>query len=473
MVRTRKGGAARSSLFVCAILLVLAIASAQGAGRFPSYAEVRAVLAPLVDILPAELKGGDESRLEAGWITWISAHDREIRSRLEKGDEDTIVNWLLFGTSFTNRPRVLLDASSSTSASSDAAQIAALIAGRTHDLAAALVASDRDERRSFARMVFARKGYRLGTAADRARLEQHLIGEVARVVREGAGYRRELEAARRLGDASEQFASRSTLFRERGLSLDTSLLPSFALERALQQMQAGGFLASGSIRRVAVIGPGLDFSDKGSGYDFYPQQTLQPFALIDTLRRLNLIGSPADVHITTLDISPRVNDHLSRARAAARRGSPYVVQLPFDFRIPWKAHVVSYWKQAGGLIGVVTGGAKPHSVADKLEVRAVRIRPEVVLQIVPEDLDIVAQRLDGPPFDLIVATNVFVYYDTLDQSLALANVEAMLKPGGILLSNNALLELPTSRMRSRGYVTAEYSDRPDDGDHVVWYQRSP
>ena len=367
---------------------------------------------------------------------------------------------------------MLFDASS-TSASNDAAQTGALIAGRTHDLVVALEAPDRDERRLFARMVFARRGYRLGTAADRTKLEQHLIGEVARVVREGAGYTRELVAARKLGDASEQFASRSRLFRERGLSLDTSLLPNFALERALQQMQADRLLASGSIRRVAVIGPGLDFSDKGSGYDFYPQQTLQPFALVDTLRRLNLIGSPADVRVTTLDISPRVNDHLLRARTAAGRGSPYVVQLPLDFRIPWKADVVAYWKQAGGHIGGATGGTKPPSMVAKLEVRAVRIRPEIVLQIVPEDLDIVAQRLDGPPFDLIVATNIFVYYDTLDQNLALANVEAMLRPGGILLSNNALLELPTSRMRSRGYVTAEYSDRPDDGDHVVWYQRTP
>lgn len=82
-----------------------------------------------------------------------------------------------------------------------------------------------------------------------------------------------------------------------------------------------------------------------------------------------------------------------------------------------------------------------------------------------------AQRFDGPPFDLVVATNVFVYYDTLDQSLALANVEAMLRPGGLLLSNNALLELPALRMRSVGYLTVQYSDRPDDGDHVVWYRR--
>jgi hypothetical protein len=67
---------------------------------------------------------------------------------------------------------------------------------------------------------------------------------------------------------------------------------------------------------------------------------------------------------------------------------------------------------------------------------------------------------------------VFIYYDLLDQVLASANVGAMLVPGGFLLSNNALLELPSSSVRSVGYVTVEYSDRPDDGDHVVWYQRS-
>jgi len=65
---------------------------------------------------------------------------------------------------------------------------------------------------------------------------------------------------------------------------------------------------------------------------------------------------------------------------------------------------------------------------------------------------------------------VFVYYDVLEQALALANVHSMLRPGGLLLSNNALLELPSSGMRSVGYVTVEYSDARDDGDHVVWYQ---
>ncbi len=44
-------------------------------------------------------------------------------------------------------------------------------------------------------------------------------------------------------------------------------------------------------------------------------------------------------------------------------------------------------------------------------------------------------------------------------------------PGGFLLSNNALLELPFVGMRSADYKTIVYSDQPDDGDHVVWYRR--
>jgi chemotaxis methyl-accepting protein methylase len=74
--------------------------------------------------------------------------------------------------------------------------------------------------------------------------------------------------------------------------------------------------------------------------------------------------------------------------------------------------------------------------------------------------------------DLIIATNILVYYDVFEQSLALANIESLLRDGGFLLSNNALLELPNSKMKSVDYLSVAYSDRPDDGDHIVWYRRS-
>jgi hypothetical protein len=240
-------------------------------------------------------------------------------------------------------------------------------------------------------------------------------------------------------------------------------------------MQKAGLIEAGGVRRVAVIGPGLDFTDKQDGYDFYPQQTIQPFAIIDTLLRLGL-ARPNVPQVATFDLSPRVNDHLERAKQRARRGVGYVVQLPRDPQADWKLQAIQYWESFGSHIGnPVAPVAIPSSISG-LKVRAVRIRPGIVSRITPEDLDIVLQRpilAAAERFDLIIATNIFVYYDTFEQSLALLNVEGMLRPGGFLLSNNALLELPFSRVRSVDYLTVIYSDRPDDGDHIIWYKRLP
>src|SRR5207244_8313874 len=84
-----------------------------------------------------------------------------------------------------------------------------------------------------------------------------------------------------------------------------------------------------SNRRVAIVGPSLDFTDKLEGYDFYPQQTFQPFAVIDSLIRLGLAGRN-DLRVTTFDLSLRINQHLEAARERARAGGAYVLQLPLD-----------------------------------------------------------------------------------------------------------------------------------------------
>ena len=74
------------------------------------------------------------------------------------------------------------------------------------------------------------------------------------------------------------------------------------------------------MRRVAIIGPGLDVVDKQEGHDFYPPQTIQPFAVIDSLVRAGLADADT-LTVTTLDVSARVNDHIGAdgvARARAR-----------------------------------------------------------------------------------------------------------------------------------------------------------
>ena len=98
-----------------------------------------------------------------------------------------------------------------------------------------------------------------------------------------------------------------------------------------------------------------------------------------------------------------------------------------------------------------------------------------MLAIGPEDLNIVLQRREPlrveDRFDLVIATNVLVYYDVFEQSLALVNVAKMLRPGGIFLSNNALPDWPAAPAHRAGSTAVVYSDRVDDRDLIVWYVR--
>jgi chemotaxis methyl-accepting protein methylase len=86
--------------------------------------------------------------------------------------------------------------------------------------------------------------------------------------------------------------------------------------------------------------------------------------------------------------------------------------------------------------------------------------------------NIVTERLDGEAFDLVIATNVFIYYDVLDQALAMSNVEAMLKPGAFLLANFSAPTLASVAMRPVDTTTVLYARTVNENirDFVVWYQ---
>jgi hypothetical protein len=439
----------------------------QGLTVYTPYEDARPVLEALAAIVPAELKGAGTDP-EQAWSRWRVAHDRAIRARLDRGDDDSLVNWLLFGTSFTARPRVDLERPAG-SPDGDRA-LASLVSGRAADLVTFLARPDGEERAGFGRRVLARAGYPVDSADGREAARAYLLSEVARVAREQRALGDQLAAARRSGDVTEELATRARLFQSRGLSLDTSIAPGLAIERALAAMIAEGRVRRGGVRRVLIIGPGLDFADKLGGFDFYPEQTLQPFAIIDTLVRLDL-ASARDIEVTTADVSVRVKEHLRRAVAAATRGAPYILQLPLDGTRPWQKDMRDYWMRIGSSIGTDSRPAPIPSAVQAVQSRAVRIPPEVVRRIRFVDLNVVVQRIAEEPFDLAVATNVLVYYDLLDQSFAIRNIAAMLRSGGFLLSNNALLELPGSPLASAGYLTTRYSDRPDDGDQVIWYRR--
>jgi chemotaxis methyl-accepting protein methylase len=107
-----------------------------------------------------------------------------------------------------------------------------------------------------------------------------------------------------------------------------------------------------------------------------------------------------------------------------------------------------------------------------VKVRAVRVRPDVVALIDTRDLNVVLERAEPAGgdglFDLVVATNVLAYYGTFEQALAVTNIARMLRPGGSLLSNQAVLPVPPMKPEV-GDHTVVYSNR--QLDHVFWYQR--
>jgi SAM-dependent methyltransferase len=330
-----------------------------------------------------------------------------------------------------------------------------------------------DERLQFANRVLARKGYPIGSEMARPGAVTYLLQHFEEVLREYDRYAELLKTAQLRQDRQEELATRSTLFKTRGISLDTSWQPNLAIEQSLAALERKALLAPSSVKRVAVIGPGLDFTDKDEGYDFYPPQTIQPFAVFDSLVRLGL-SSADSLEITTLDLSERVNDHLNHARAGARAGAGYTIELTLDPAVQWQPDARAYWKDWGRRIGTAVTPVQSPPEIGRLEIRALRVKAAVVLRILPRDLNVVLERLqfDDPRerFDLVIATNVLAYYDLFEQVLALQNVASMLRPGGFLLSNDALVEFAGSALHSAGSANVSYSDRKEDADYVIWYQ---
>lgn len=382
-----------------------------------------------------------------------------------------MVNLLLLGASFTKQPRIPMEKLAEASKSGR-------LRARVDDLVAGLREPGDNERLVFLQGLLRGRGIDAETPEGAEAAGKFIYENLLRVARE----RRELsqraaEAGRAArSDDPASLLDRSSLFEKRGLSLDTGILPDFSIEQTLRDLMRQGRLREGQAMRVAVIGPGLDFIDKNedSAWDYYPQQTLQPFALYDSLVRLRL-AKAGSLSVSVFDISSRVIDHLRRARERARRNADYVIQLPRDMGRPWPTDLVGYWNSLGDQVGTAVTPVPPPRMFQGLRTRAVRIRPEVVLACDPVDLDIVYERLEPAEtgrYDLIVATNIFVYYGRLEQALALENAGAMLKSGGFLLTNDRLPTTPGGTMRLAG-VTVVPFDTPSAkaSEAVGWYRK--
>ncbi|MGA8438892.1 MAG: hypothetical protein WB762_26060 [Candidatus Sulfotelmatobacter sp.] len=141
----------------------------------------------------------------------------------------------------------------------------------------------------------------------------------------------------------------------------------------------------------------------------------------------------------------------------------------------YRKRFIDYWQQLGNKIGSPVEPIPVPSGVDALRTRAVKIPAKIVRQITPLDMNIVYQRLALPPeqaFDLVIGTNVFIYYGAFEQSLARANVATMLKPGGYLISNDKLPDTVPSGLNDVLDTPVVSSVEPLVRDVVFCYQRA-
>jgi len=431
--------------------------------EFISLESARPVLGGMKDALPPDLKA--MGPLDATqWSIWVKRRDREVRNRLIRGEEDTLVNLLRFGVSFTSEYRIddefLARYGQST-------LVNAFAEKRADDLIGAWRAPHPSEGLIEMRTFLEQHGHSLGTAQERTETKKYLLDSLARLRDEYLKYKSQPKDERRF-----------QMFQDRGISLDTNLWPDYQLDATFRSLLEKGMLKPGAVRRIAVVGPGLDFANKEAGNDFYPPQTIQPFAVLDSLIRLG-IANPHGVELDTLDISENVNVHVSRIRQAAAQGRGYVLQLSWNAERPmshdYRAHFVSYWRKLGDQIGQPVAPIPVPEAAASTESRALEVRPDMVTRVIPLDVNVVYQRLPWPAalsYDLVVGTNIFLYYGAFEQSLARANVSAMLRPGGFLISNDKLAEEVPSVLKDVLEVPVVMSQQPLIQDVSFCYLRT-
>lgn len=370
----------------------------------------------------------------SAWDNWIRQRDWEVRGHTDQSVEDLISGWIVFGTSFTTQPVVM--------SQKDAVNAAG-------DL----------------------------TAVSKARIEDFIKGLDTR---DDERWRDVLEFLRRLRVTEEELPAflggilrRSALdHASGGRSSETApLLMDFAMSETLRALKASAAVPA-HVRRVAVIGPELDFSGGPDGDDFYPLQTIQPFAILEAVERLDLARA-AELQLTLIDMNPFALSHL-RAMTSKLRTGHYVVQLPLNTAAGWNAEAVSYWNRFGELIGSAAEPATIPPTLHHVNMRAVAVKPQAGARISVNDLDIVAQSVETAPgqgFDLVVALNALSEYDRMEQSLALASITEMMNPGAVVLISGASPVSIPSELESLGSHRIVYSERGLGIDVAVYRRR--
>ena len=299
-------------------------------------------------------------------------------------------------------------------------------------IAAALRALDaprRDARQSYFRALVA------SAFSDRASRQQALEQEYLRVMR--FVYHKEFVAQR----AATPADAVAELYRSRGLSTDTAIEAGYVVYLGLGVLK--GLQPHRRIRRVLIVGPGLDLAPRTAMRETAAPESYQPWAVIDALVSLGL-SSISELQVVGADINPRVVQHL---REASRR--PPTLTLTSEVRegpsVSFSKDFRSYFDDLGSAL---SGGPRERTgmLAEGHLRKTIVVAAPAAQVLRAESLDIVTERLTER-FDLVIATNILPYFGDQQLALVVSNISGMLEPDGAFLHNEprgALGDLTTA-----------------------------
>jgi hypothetical protein len=448
-----------------AVLMVAAmvIAPAIAASRRIAWAD----LAPLHGYLQKR------GLAAATFSQFVERTHAENERRVREGDLDHLVFYLLQSTDWTKLPPI-----------EPALSAKALVSGMDEPTRAAFVRGDAVSTRLVPAPVGARidRGL-IAFEGDVGDARRNYFRNLVRLVfppraDRATGVRREYLRAMRFVYEKEFIAQRAErpadavaeLYRTRGLSTDTAVEAGFVVREGLGI--AASLDSDRRIRRVLIVGPGLDLAPRTGLIESAPPQSYQPWAVMDALLALKL-SVPGDLQIAGADINPRVVTHLRGYRA-----SPPTLRLTTEIRDGDGVALRPDYREYFTRLGEALGTAGIVETREGRMTKTVRVTASNARVLDGKRIDIVTERLVGPPFDLIIATNILPYFDDTQLALALTNIGAMLAPGGIFLHNErrpivgdltSALGFPFEQ--SRHVTIADVRDAPPLFDSVFLHRK--
>jgi hypothetical protein len=393
---------------------------------------------PIVASLAAAGEKLPEFSKPADWDFWIYGRETQLRGQAERGIEDSISALILFGNSFTASPKI----ANAQEAVNAAGGLTPAVLARVDAFIQAL--DERDDERFQTILEFLRR--RRVTAEE---LRPFLIGIVRSLALDS-----QLEERRHENTTS------------------ALLLVDYAFEDTLRELKSKGQVPE-HVRRIAVIGTGLDFAGTPDHFDFHPPQALAPFAILETALRLKL-AQPDEVREVVFDSSTFALAQLRSATAKTRAGGRYELQLPRRTSEGWNTAATSYWSHFGEIIGTVaTPLPVPQGLRD-VETRAVIVKLQFAGRISAEEMNVVTQSAEESPgqgFDLVVALHSQIDHDRIEQALALASVAQMLNTGGIFLADAGVSAVVPQDLTSLGERHVAFTASGEGHDIAIYRRR--